>query len=820
MRRISLQTTTLLLVSTGMIVSCTGRSPRLPDQVRGPETTPAIWTVTDTPSPLPLVKLVPGEQRRVSLLGSSSLPLFTIQEAGAENPIGVSIVIEEDALVVRAEPGSDGATLVKANLISPRGSVDAVYFPVVVEPLPIVTFRYTKPAKPDTKVFAAGSFNGWNNSADQLVRQADGSYLLEKAIPPGVHTYKLVVDGEWIADPSNPEMESGGYGNSLLRVGGESKKTLNFSVLSAAMPGSGPQGGFGAALEKGTAIDPASVTLIVNNKRRRVTDWIIDHPTGTIRLALPEADWLKENNVILLANTTDGRAGQAVSRFSYAGAPRSPRDEVLYFPMTDRFLDGDPSNNPVQDNTGVHPLAQYKGGDWAGIRQKIEDGYFTSLGITTIWISPPNLNTFKIEKESIEPGRLFSSYHGYWPVATDKTNPAFGSMEELKALVDAAHAKGIAVLLDFVSNHVHEDHPLYQADPTIATPLKLSDGKNNIREFDAHPFTTWFDTFLPTLDYDKRPDLIATMTDSAVFWMRESGADGFRHDAVKHVPLPLWRELTKKLRREFSVGENRAVFQIGETISGHSTVSAFVGPDLLDGQFDFPNYFAVQGTLARGTGKMSDLAEAIRGAQRYYPPSAIMSPLLGNHDVGRFMAYADGDFPQGMKETEVGYTMPPQVDQPLSYKKLQLGFAYLTSLEGPPTIYYGDEIGMTGAQDPDNRRPMQWEDWTPDQVATRDTVSKLNALRHQSVALRRGVTEILKADDETLVLARIAPEEVIIAAFARNNKAGDIAVTIPTHWGTPHLSPTLAGTMTSEMEGGQFTLVGGDYSYGFWRVEW
>ena len=779
-----------------------------------------IWKVSETPSPLPLVRLVPGEEKRVSLLGSSSLPLFTIQEAGVENPIGVELVLQEDAVVVRAEPGSDGFTMAKARLISPQGSVDEVYFPILVDPLPIVTFKYTGPAKETTRIFAAGSFNGWSNSSDELKRQADGSYVLEKAIPPGSHTYKLVVDGEWIADPGNPEQDSSGYGNSVLKVGGEAAKKFSFGVLAAGMPGSGPQGGFAAQLAAGTAIDPASVQLIVNNKRRSVGDWAIDHANGVIRLSLPEADWLEENNVILVAHTTDGRRAEAVTRFAYAAAPRSPRDEVIYFPMTDRFLDGDPANNPVQDNTGVYDLAQYKGGDWAGIRQKLEEGYFTKLGVTTIWISPPYENTFKIEKESVEPGRLYSSYHGYWPTASDKTNPAFGSMEELRELVRTAHSKDIAILLDFVSNHVHVDHPLYKADPTIATELMLPNGEKNIRKFDEHPFTTWFDTFIPSLDYGKRPDLIDTMTDNAVFWLRETGADGFRHDAVKHVPLPFWQELTRKLRREIIAGDGRAVYQVGETISGHSTVSAFVGPDMLDGQFDFPTYFAIQSALARGTGKMSDLAEAIRGAQTYYPPSAIMSPLIGNHDVARFMAYADGDLPPGTNEREAAFSNQPVVSDPFSFQKLQLGFAYVTALEGPPTIYYGDEIGMTGAQDPDNRRPMQWADWSTPQQTTFDAVAALNALRADSIALRRGVTEVLHADDETIAIARIAPEEVIVAAFHRNTGGKPVALKLPSWWGNPTLSSSLAGSMEAKYDGTMLTFTGGDWTYGFWRLKW
>jgi cyclomaltodextrinase len=229
----------------------------------------------------------------------------------------------------------------------------------------------------------------------------------------------------------------------------------------------------------------------------------------------------------------------------------------------------------------------------------------------------------------------------------------------------------------------------------------------------------------PTIDYDGNPDAIPVVTDSAVAWLRNTKADGFRHDAVKHVPIKFWETLTKKLETEIGQKENRFVYQVGETISGHGTVAKFVGPDLLTGQFDFPTYFALQGVLGRGEGSMTDLAESIRAAQRYYSPASIMSPLIGNHDVARFMAYADGDIKSGLSDSEIkelAYSNQPKVDNPSSYQKIRLAFAFVTAIPGPPTLYYGDEIGMTGAGDPDNRRPMQWDGWTEDQKATKDIV--------------------------------------------------------------------------------------------------
>jgi glycosidase len=386
--------------------------------------------------------------------------------------------------------------------------------------------------------------------------------------------------------------------------------------------------------------------------------------------------------------------------------------------------------------------------------------------------------------------------------------------------VEFCHQQGIAVLLDFVSNHVHEDHPLFKADPAIAVPLQLPSGEDNIRKFNEHPFTTWFDTFLPTLDYEGRPDLIPIMTDNAINWLRETNADGFRHDAVKHVPLPFWRTLTKRLRNEVEIPQQRRLYQVGETISGHATVAEFVGPDLLDGQFDFPTYFAVQNVIARGEGDMQDLATALIDGIRIYPPSAIMSPLLGNHDMGRFTAYADGDLPAGSDENHIAFHNPPVIDNEETFTRLRLGFAFLASVPGPPMVYYGDEIGISGASDPDNRRPMQWSDWSDQQKQTFDHVAAMNHLRIDSIALRRGTLQVLHADEEALVLARVAPEQVVITALVRMASPEPFQVQLPAPWRGVQLTPLAIHGATLSMDGAALSIQGTDWSWGFWDARW
>ncbi|HNM46881.1 MAG TPA: hypothetical protein PKH51_07670, partial [Candidatus Sumerlaeota bacterium] len=187
-------------------------------------------------------------------------------------------------------------------------------------------------------------------------------------------------------------------------------------------------------------------------------------------------------------------------------------------------------------------------------------------------------------------------------------------------------------------------------------------------------------------------------------------------------------------------------------------------------------------------------------------------------------AYADGDITDTMSDNdkkELAFSdHTPKVDHALSYKKLQLAFAYLTALPSPPTLYYGDEIGMTGAGDPDNRRPMQWTGWDDSQKETHDLVAKLNLARGKSIALRRGAAQVLHESDERIVIARIAPEQTVIIALNRAPKDKMLALTLPSYWGNaPKIEPLVVSGAEATLANRSLSLGGSDYSFGIWEVK-
>ncbi|MEQ9021659.1 MAG: alpha-amylase family glycosyl hydrolase, partial [Pseudomonadales bacterium] len=400
----------------------------------------------------------------------------------------------------------------------------------------------------------------------------------------------------------------------------------------------------------------------------------------------------------------------------------------------------------------VHPKADYFGGDLTGITQKIQEGYFQDLGTNTIWLSPITQNPEGAFGKYPEPETSFSAYHGYWPISNVRVDHRFGTDEEFRTLVDKAHDSDMNVLLDYVANHVHEQHPIYQQNPDWATNLYLPDGSLNTERWDDHRLTTWFDTFMPTLDLSQM-ETVDPMTDSAIFWLKEYGIDGFRHDATKHIPEIFWRVLTQKVKKEVVQKTGQPVFQIGETYGSHELIKSYIATGMLDAQFDFNMYDRAVSAFA-GNGSLADLANSLRESIKYYGDHNLMGYITGNQDRPRFISYADGSLEFGEDTKYAGWNREISIQDTLAYQKLSALTAYMMSIPGIPCIYYGDEYGSPGGNDPDNRRQMQFENLDKHQLATRERAKKMIEIRKNNLALIYGDTEIVEAGADYLVLSR------------------------------------------------------------------
>ncbi|MBN2202075.1 hypothetical protein JW777_09000, partial [bacterium] len=459
------------------------------------------------------------------------------------------------------------------------------------------------------------------------------------------------------------------------------------------------------------------------------------------------------------------------------------QDAIIYSLMPDRFRDGDPSNNAPIRHAALADRANFNGGDLQGIIEKLDEGYFNGLGVNTIWILPFIKNTPNPYRETPEPHRMFSGYHGYWPVANREVDPHYGTLEDAGTLVSVAHRRGIRILMDFVSNHVHREHPYYRDHPEWFGDYTLPDGRNNLRLFDEYRLTTWFESYLPSFDYPRSPEAVDTMVSDAVWWLKHYQIDGFRHDAVKHVPNGFWRALTRRIRSEFP---GKDVYQIGETFGDHALIHSYVNNGQLSAQFNFNLYWPARYAFAVDGAGFGSLADEMDRVVDIYGQLHLMANLMDSHDQPRYPAYLEGDLDWGDNAQEVGWQKHITVDDPLTYDKIETYMTYLMTIPGPPVIYYGNEIGMSGAADPDNRRMMRWKT-TERERELRNYVSLMTALRRDHSALRYGDYMTLRADEQVYAYLRSDFNGRLLTLIYRDKAPGRIRIALPPEFGAASL---------------------------------
>ncbi len=609
-------------------------------------------------------------------------------------------------------------------------------------------------------VHVAGDFNGWSTTSHRLL-PGPGGYELFVALPPGSHPYKFVVDGEWMPDAANPEKSDDGTGNenSVARVGGNDRgrpPVVYAEKVSAGRCLFRIVGGDITHLSSVLQL-PGGVSTIVPHERdgNLVSVDAVDAPAGS---------WVR-----LVAADGRGNTSHAARVPVVAPDGFQWQDGIIYYAFTDRFANGNDSNDRPVDDERVPPAANYQGGDFEGISRKIDEGYFRDLGVNVLWLAPLNRNPDGAWQEYLPPYRHYTGYHGYWPVSHTEVEPRFGGETALQEMIGAAHSNGMFIIADLVLKHVHTDHPLWTENPGLFGPLELPDGTKNLRRWDDHQFTTWFEEWLPGFDF-RNPDAVKFLISNAVDFAVRFNLDGYRLDAVKHIERDFWWKYRTAMRAAVDPGRRVPLYSVGETFMDREGIMSFVGPNMLDGQFDFPLYDTIIDVFAKQTRGLDELEKSLSTSESVYGKETLMSPLLGNHDKARFMAYADGDLPhpEEADEEEVGWNFPPQVDNKRAYEKLKLGLTFILSIDGVPMIYYGDEIGKSGAGDPDNRRMMRWGDEvTAEEAAVRTHFSKVAAVRNKHPALRYGSRRALVAEGDRYAFVRAHLGDTVLAVWNR-----------------------------------------------------
>lgn len=396
------------------------------------------------------------------------------------------------------------------------------------------------------------------------------------------------------------------------------------------------------------------------------------------------------------------------------------KDQIIYFPMTDRFQDGDPTNNYLvrrDDPTG------FWGGDLAGLTQKLD--YIKSLGATTIWLSPvaDNANELTI-------GDYHGyGHHGYWIADHEKVEEHQGSLDTAQRLVEEAHKRGLKVVLDVVLNQVAPTHP-FVADPNKHDWFHHHGEIKNWED----PYETVYGDLggLPDLAQEN-PATYDYLLNNTVDWVRKLGVDGVRLDAVKHIQKEVWQRFVPDLKAK--LGDD--LFVMGEVFHGDPHVVADYQRAGIDYLFDLPLYYTIREVFGQGQ-SMARLGERL-DQDGLYPDASKLVTVLDNHDLPRFL-HSAGD---------------------RGRDRLKQAMAFLMTVRGVPSVYYGTEVGLEGGHDPDNRRMMDF-DRDPD---LRHYFSQLTELRNHSDALRRGAQREMWRDDKVYAFSRTHEQEEVIAVF-------------------------------------------------------
>ncbi|MBA2872067.1 alpha-amylase [Anoxybacillus calidus] len=405
---------------------------------------------------------------------------------------------------------------------------------------------------------------------------------------------------------------------------------------------------------------------------------------------------------------------------------RKWQDESIYFIMVDRFNNGDSSNDY---EVNVKDPKAYHGGDFKGIIQQLD--YIKEMGFTAIWLTPIFKN---------EPG----GYHGYWVEDFYKVEEHFGTLEDFKKLVKEAHKRDMKVILDIVVNHTDYHHP-WLNDPDKKD--WFHEKKDVLNWKDQKEVENGWLFGLPDLAQEN-PEVKQYLIDMAKWWIKETDIDGYRLDAVKHVPKTFWKEFSKEVK---SVKEDFLL--IGEVWDNDPRFIAEYGKYGIDAFIDYPFYREASKTLSNIDQSMQPLYDVWLRNKTFYKNPYLLGTFLDNHDTVRFTRLA-------LQNKQYPVT------------RIKMGLTYLFTAPGIPIMYYGTEIALDGGEDPDNRRLMNFR--TDKEII--DYIKKLGELRNTLPSLTRGDFELLYEKNGMAVFKRTYKNETAVIAINNTSKSQKVRI--------------------------------------------
>ncbi len=451
-------------------------------------------------------------------------------------------------------------------------------------------------------------------------------------------------------------------------------------------------------------------------------------------------------------------------------------DDVIYLIMIDRFSDGDPANNDPTQSRGLYDRANkfyYHGGDLQGVINHLP--YLKDLGVTALWLTPWYDNYDRLNEIELKEGKPCTGFHGYNPQDFYAVEEHFGDLAKLRELVAAAHKLGLKIIQDEVVNHTGPYHPWVNDPPTPTwfNGTRQRHLKNVFQTWTLHDpraveslkketMEGWFLDFLPDLN-QRDPEVARYLIQNTLWWIGVTGLDGIRMDTWQYVPNTFWHQWTGAIKRQYP-----KFTVVGEVKDGDVVHTSYFQGGLvregadsgLDSLLDFPLFYPIRHAFAEGK-NLDDVPRTLAKDFLYSNPNILVT-LLGGHDDGRFMS-------------EPGATIAG----------LKLANAFVLTTRGVPQLYYGDELGMTGPDEPtaradfpggfpsDKRNAFTRAGRSAEEQGLFDYIRKVARLHADLAPLKRGDLVNLQVSDQQYAYARKAMGAVVVVLINNDTKVAN-----------------------------------------------
>lgn len=696
------------------------------------------------------------------------MPKFT-------QPVGVAALTASLIAVLTAFPTH--AAPVK-NL-----SVQAGIVVPVNQPPTRHTFVYISD-KPLKSVHVAGTFNNWDKGATALRADADGkTWRVEMPLPYGRHQYKFVLDGEtWVTDPgAKSEDDGNGNMNSILlllpadyaRPASPNDGAIATSALlhETRVPYRNYDRGYLTLSLRVRPGDISGAHIVTGNRRFPMSPVTPGDEMYTRYIA--RIPWDRKTDLSYTFELTDGAK---VSRYGVDGlesatarpfvlkakefepfvVPAWVEKTVFYQIFPDRFDNGNKANDPpdVLPWDGKPAWFNRFGGDVAGVRRHVD--HLTNLGVSAVYFNP-----------------VFQSPSNHRYDAEDyrKIDPQFGTNAEFAQLTQELKKRRIRTVMDFVFNHTATTFAPFADIREKGQASKYRDWyfihSYPVQVTDKPNYAAWFGfSSMPKLNV-LNPPTRDFLLDLVNYWDKEVPLSGMRLDVANEVDPRFWRALRQRAKKL-----DPEMWIVGEVWGDGSP---WLGGDQWDSVMNYQFRDACLRFFAEGKTKPSEFMNRLMAVHESYAPqvSRNLMNLLSSHDTPRFLTACNGDAALHRLAATVQFTWV-----------------------GAPSIYYGEELGMEGGADPDNRRGMRW-DLATEQNPMLRYYKRLIAARNASPALQSGAPETLLTEDASGILAyaRVLKDDAAVVALNRSAETRTVQVPLPA---ALQKSGTLIDTLTGQ----------------------